>query len=893
MPNSMNTLILVDGSSYLFRAFHAMPALTNAQGFPTGAIYGVINMLKSLLTEYQPTHIAIVFDSKDKTFRTELYPQYKANRTETPSELMQQFPILQQIIQALGLTVLIESGVEADDVIGTLAKQAAIEGKKALIFSGDKDFAQLVNEQITVIDTMKNTRLDPDGVQTKFGIPPELFLDYLCLVGDQSDNVPGVHKVGPKTAVKWLLQYGSLAQIIQQAAEIKGKVGENLRSAISFFPLAKQLLTIKCDVDLPFTLQQLNKKTPDIATLNQLYAQLGFKAWLTDLTTREGLIVEKSYHSILTEIELNQWITKLKQVELFAFDTETTGLDYLTAKIVGLSFAITPYEAIYIPLAHDYIGAPKQCSLEQTLTQLKPLLEDPQQLKVGQNLKYDAHILANYGITLRGMAYDTMLESYVLDSVNQHDLTSLAFNYLKRQTTTFEQLAGKGKKQLHFNQINIKQASHYAAEDADVTLHLHQILWDKLCQSTELTYIFQQIEIPLIPVLMAIERHGVKIDAPLLNQQSVELTEKLQILEQQAHQLVGEIFNLNSPKQLQMILFTKLQLPVLKKTPKGEPSTALEVLEELAVDYPFPRLILEYRSLSKLKSTYTDALPQQINPQTGRIHTSYQQAVTTTGRLSSTEPNLQNIPIRTAEGRRIRQAFIAPPNYLLLSADYSQIELRIMAHLSADENLLHAFKTGQDVHKHTAAEVFNIPIEMVSSEQRRKAKAVNFGLIYGMSAHGLSKQLGIKRGEAQTYMDIYFERYPKVKLFMENTREQAKNQGFVETVFGRRLLIPEINSPHHQRRQYAERSAINAPMQGTAADIIKLAMIELFSWIKTTENDVKMILQVHDELVFEVAQPIVAEVKNKIPQIMSQVAKLKVPLLVEIGEGANWEIAHA
>ncbi len=891
------TLILIDGSSYLFRAFHAMPALTNAQGLPTGAIYGVINMLKSLLTQYQPTYIAVVFDSQDHTFRDELYPQYKANRTETPTELVQQFPILHQMIQALGLPVLIESGVEADDVIGTLAKQAEMADVNTFIFSGDKDFAQLVSQKIILIDTMKNTRLDPEGIQTKFGILPELFLDYLCLVGDSSDNVPGVNKVGPKTAVKWLQQYGSLAKIIQQSHKIQGKVGEYLQTAIDFFPMAKQLLTIKCDVNLSYTFNQLLHKSADIEQLRQFYTQLGFKSWLAELPQQNSpqsfpTNIEKQYHTILTETELKQWIDKLSSVDLFAFDTETTGLDYLTAKIVGLSFAITPYEAIYIPLAHDYIGAPAQLAFETTLNQLKPLLENPRYLKVGQNLKYDAHLLANHGIHLRGMAYDTLLASYVLDSLSQHNLESLALNYLQRETITFEQLAGKGKKQLHFNQIDIEQATIYAAEDAEVTLHLHQVLWQKLQQSSQLTFIFQVIEMPLIPVLIAMERHGVKIDNQLLYQQSCELADKLQILEQQACELAGENFNLNSPKQLQTILFTKLQLPISKKTAKGEASTALEVLEELAVDYPLPRVIVEYRSLSKLKSTYTDALPQQINPQTGRIHTSYQQAVTATGRLSSTAPNLQNIPIRTPEGRRIRQAFIAPAGHTLLAADYSQIELRIMAHLSGDKSLLKAFKLGQDVHVQTASDVFNIPLEEVSSDQRRQAKAVNFGLIYGMTAYGLAKQLGIERSEAQTYIDTYFERYPTVKLFMENIREQAKQQGFVETVFGRRLWIPEINSRHHQRRQYAERSAINAPMQGTAADIIKLAMIAVFEWIQTTAYPIKMILQVHDELVFEVANSVVTEAKQQIPLIMSQVAVLQVPLLVEIGEGAHWEAAH-
>ncbi len=906
-----NTIILVDGSSYLYRAFHAVPSLNNSQGIPTGAVYGMTNMLKSLLNEYQPVYAAVVFDAKGKTFREDWYPEYKANRPPMPEELVAQIPQTHEVVQALGFPLLMESGVEADDVIGTLAKQAEAAGMHTLIFTGDKDFAQLVNASITLIDTMKNTRLDEKGVQNKFGVPPKLIVDYLSLMGDTVDNVPGVKKVGPKTAVKWLNTYGSLDAVIENAAKITGKVGENLRDALPDLPLTRQLVTIKCDVPLSHSPPQLQLKPFDVNTLRQLFTTLEFKSWLAELPPSPLLekaetpplekveippLSKKQYHTLLTQTDFDEWLNRLNEAQLFAFDTETTSLDYLEAEIVGVSFAVQATEAAYVPLAHDYLGAPRQLSRDNILAALKPLLENPAKLKIGQNLKYDAHILANHGIDLQGIAFDTMLESYVLNSTaTQHDMDSLAQKYLGLQTVKFEDVAGKGKKQLIFSQVALEQAVPYACEDADVTLQLHQTLYPQLQAFSKLRQVFTDIEMPLIPVLIRMERHGVKIDATQLHKHSVELAKSLQILEKQAHDMADSVFNLNSPKQLQTILFDKLGLPVLKKTPKKEPSTAVEVLEELAADYPLPQIILEYRSLSKLKSTYTDALPQQINPKTGRVHTSYQQAVATTGRLSSTHPNLQNIPIRTQEGRRIRQAFIAPTGYRLLAADYSQIELRIMAHFSEDEKLLSAFAAEEDIHKATAAEVFGVPMAEVTSELRRRAKAVNFGLIYGMQAFGLAKQLGIERSQAQTYIDNYFGRYPGVKTYMDDTRALAKKQGYVETFFGRRLYIPEIKSRNHQRRQYAERTAINAPIQGTSADVIKLAMVEIDKWILGSGLDVKMLMQVHDELVFEIAEEVMEEAKAEIKakmEAISEVAGLRVPLLVDVGVGGNWDEAH-
>jgi DNA polymerase-1 len=899
-----DTLVLIDGSNYLYRAFHALPPLSNSQGMPTGAVYGITNMLKSLLAEYQPQYAAVIFDAKEKTFREELYPDYKANRLAMPAELVSQISLTHEMVQALGLPLLMVSGVEADDVIGTLAKQAEALGMSTLIFTGDKDFTQLVNNAIILIDSMKQTRLDVQRVTDKFGIPPKLMLDYLCLIGDSVDNIPGVDKVGPKTAVKWLTTYGSLAQIIAAADDIKGKVGENLRTALPHLPLTRQLLTIRADVPLAYTPRQLQVKPHDINKLRQLFTQLEFKKWLAALPAEEipvtgnktdqaEEIAKSSYHTVLTQADFDDWLNRLQTAPLFAVDTETTSLDYLEAELVGISLAIQAGEAVYVPLAHDYLGVPLQLPREQVLAALKPLLENPQQLKVGHHLKYDAHILANYGIELQGIAFDTLLESYVLNSTAiSHSLNALASQYLQVETITFEDIAGKGKKQLTFNQIHLDKAAAYAAADADITLQLHQKLWPQLQQFPPVQQIFTEVEIPLISVLKRLERNGVLIDATPLHEQSSRLAQRLQTLEQSAYELAGIEFNLNSPKQLQTILFDRLKLPVLQKTPHHDPSTAVEVLEELATDYPLPQLILEYRQLSKLKSTYTDALPRQINPRTGRIHTSYHQAVVVTGRLSSSQPNLQNIPIRTAEGRRIRQAFIAPPGYRLLAADYSQIELRIMAHLSGDQGLLAAFTSGQDIHRHTAAEIFAVPMEAITTEQRRQAKAINFGLMYGMQAFGLAKQLGIQRDEAQTYIKTYFARYPAVKTYLEQVRNKAKQSGYVETVLGRRLFIPDIHSRNPQRRQYAERSAINAPMQGTAADLIKMAMLKIDNWIQTQHPDIKMIMQVHDELVFEVAESIIIEAKIIIVEAMSQVAQLKVPLVVDIGVGMNWEEAH-
>ncbi len=856
-------LILIDGSSYLYRAFHALPSFSNSQGLPIGAVYGMSNMLKSLLHNYQPVYAAVVFDAKGKTFRNELYSEYKANRPPMPNDLIPQIPLVHEMVRALGFPLLMENGVEADDVIGTLAKQADATGMHTLIFTGDKDFAQLVTPNITLIDTMKNTRLDVQGVQNKFGIPPNLFVDYLSLVGDAVDNVPGVKKVGPKTAVKWLEMYGSLDAVIENADKIKGKVGENLREALAHLPLTRQLVTLKCDVPLSHTPLQLKLNSSQIIAVD---------------TPKKK--------QILSQADFEHWLKRLNDSELFAFDTETTSLDYLEAEIVGVSFAVAVGEAAYVPLCHNYMGVPQQLSRDKVLAALKPLLENKP--KVGQNLKYDAHVLANHGIDLGNIAFDTMLESYVLDSsATRHDLDSLALKYLDLKTIKFEDVAGKGKKQLSFTQVDLESATQYAAEDADVTLQLHQCLYPQL--SPKLHKIFTEIEMPLIPVLMRMERNGVKIDAAQLYKQSLELTKSLQVLKEQAYKLAGTEFNLNSPKQLQTILFDILKLPVLKKTPKKEPSTAVEVLEELALDYPLPKLILEYRSLSKLKSTYTDALPQQINPKTGRVHTSYQQAVTATGRLSSTNPNLQNIPIRSAEGRRIRQAFVAEKGYHLIAADYSQIELRIMAHLSQDEKLLAAFAAGEDIHKATAAEVFDVPLDDVTVEQRRNAKAVNFGLIYGMQAFGLAKQLGIERSKAQNYIDIYFSRYPGVKTYMENTRELAKKQGYVETIFGRRLYIREINSRNAKYRKHAERTAINMPLQGTCADILKKSLLLIDNQIR--DLDVKLILQVHDELVLETNESILEKVSSIVSEIMRKVA-LPIDVPVNIGIGKNWDMAH-
>ncbi len=890
-----NPLILVDGSSYLYRAFHALPPLTNSQGQPTGAVYGVLNMLRRLIADYRPSYMAVIFDAKGKTFRDELYTEYKAHRPTMPIELQSQIEPLHAVIQALGIPLLMVPGVEADDVIGTLALQAKTQGMHTLISTGDKDMAQLVCSEITLINTMTNTVLDVAGVKAKFGIAVEQIVDYFALVGDAVDNVPGVPKVGPKTAVKWLETHGNLDTIMARASEINGKIGENLRGALASLPLSRELVTIKCDVPLTLTPQDLTLHKQDRATLIDWYKRLEFKSWLAELLSNQSPEQRPAtqYQTILTEEIFEQWLVRLTNAEFFAFDTETTSLDYMNAEIVGVSFALQPNEAAYVPFGHDYLDAPKQLSKDYVLNQLKPLLENPDVKKLGHNLKYDRAVLANQGINLRGISHDSMLESYVLNSTaNRHDMDSLALKYLGHKTTTFIDIAGKGVKQLTFNQIPLETAGPYAAEDADITLQLHQKLWPSIVAEPGLRLIFEAIEIPMITVLSQLERNGVLINAELLKQQSQELAKRLLELEEETYALAGQMFNLGSPKQLQEILYGNLGLPILEKTPTGQPSTAENVLQELALSYPLPKLILEYRSLSKLKSTYTDKLPEQINPKTGRVHTSYNQAVVATGRLSSTDPNLQNIPVRTEEGRRIRQAFIAPAGYKIVAADYSQIELRIMAHLSQDQGLLTAFARDLDIHSATAAEIFTIPLEQVTALQRRSAKAINFGLIYGMSAFGLAKQLGIGRNEAQLYIDRYFARYPGVKQYMENTRDKAREMGYVETLFGRRLYVPDINARNAQRQRAAERIAINAPMQGTAADIIKLAMIKTANEIVKLAIDGRMIMQVHDELVFEIAEADLVKSIYVIKQCMMEAAQLSVPLIVEVGVGNNWDEAH-
>jgi len=894
-------LILVDGSSYLFRAFHAMPPLTNSSGQPTGAVYGVVNMLKSLLEEYQPQQVAMVFDAKGKTFRNDIYPEYKANRPPMPEDLRSQIAPLHEIIEAMGIPMIVHEGVEADDVIGTLAEQATAQNISVLISTGDKDMAQLVNQHVTLINTMSSTIMGPEGVVEKFGVKPEQIIDYLTLMGDTSDNVPGVPKVGPKTAVKWLDKFGSLGEIIARADEVGGKVGESLRNVLEQLPLSKELVTIRCDVALEKNVGELQATEPQWEQLQQLYRQMEFKRWLSELLGEESVSEEEAadelqtleVETLFTQQQLDEWIEALTAAELFAIDTETTSLRAMEAELVGISFAIHAGRAAYLPLAHRDLEAPEQLNREAVLEQLRPLLEDSVPKKVGQNLKYDATIFANHGIQLNGIAYDTMLESYVIDSTaTRHDMDSLALKYLGHKNISYEEVAGKGKKQLRFDEVPIELAAPYAAEDAEVTLRLHQTLWPRLLEETEREQLFRDVEMPLLEVLGRIERNGVKVDVTMLQRQSQELAVKIEAIEKEAFDEAGDPFNLSSPKQIQEILYGKLELPVLKKTPKGQPSTAEPVLQELAQDYRLPQLILEYRSMSKLKSTYTDKLPQEINARTGRIHTSYHQAVAVTGRLSSSAPNLQNIPIRTEEGRRIRHAFGADDGNLLLAADYSQIELRIMAHLSGDEGLLQAFRSGEDVHRATAAEVFGVEPESVTTEQRRSAKAINFGLIYGMSAFGLAKQLNTTRHVAQTYVDLYFERYPGVKQYMEQTQEQARQQGYVETLFGRRLYLPEINARNGQRRQYAERTAINAPMQGTAADIIKRAMIAVDRELSSNALDAKMIMQVHDELVFEVAADDLAALTELVQSQMEAAAVLDVPLIVDVGSGSNWDDAH-
>ncbi|HLB41688.1 MAG TPA: DNA polymerase I [Gammaproteobacteria bacterium] len=887
--------ILVDGSSYLYRAFHALPALTNSKGAPTGAIYGMINMLKRLINDYQPDYMAVIFDAKGKTFRDDLYKEYKATRPSMPDELIQQIQPIHNIIQAMGLPLMIIEGVEADDVIGTLASSAQQQGINTLISTGDKDLAQLVTDKVTLINTMNNTLLTPDKVKEKFGVPPERMIDYLTLVGDTSDNIPGVPNVGPKTAAKWLHEYKSLDNIIVHATKMPGKVGENLRASLSQLPLTQSLVTIKCDVHLPLDYHHLKMKPANKKNLIDLYKELEFKGWLSELlqeSKENNADHYANYVMITSEHHLNDWIVKLKQAELFAFDTETTDLDFISAKLVGISIAISPGQAAYIPCGHDYPDAPTQLSTDYLLSQFKPILENAHIKKIGQNIKYDMQVLMNNNVHLQGMMFDTMMESYVLDSTgSRHDMDTLALKYLGWRTITYEEVTGKGAQQKKFNQIDIQKASIYAAEDADVTLRLHQTLWPRIQQENGLTYIFEKIEMPLVPVLARMERYGVLIDPKKLETQSRELQKRLQELEQEAFVLAGQAFNINSPKQLQEILFQKLNLPVLQKTPTGQASTADSILQELAIDFALPRTIIEYRSLSKLISTYTYRLIEQIHPQTKRVHTSYNQAGTATGRLSSSHPNLQNIPIRTVEGRRIRQAFIAPTGYKIISADYSQIELRIMAHLSEDPGLLYAFENNLDIHQATASEVWGTPIDQVTPEMRRNAKAINFGLIYGMSAFGLTRQLGIDRHAAQNYIDRYFTRYPRVKEYMEHTRQQAKEKGYVETLWGRRLYIPDIQASQIARQKAAERAAINAPLQGSAADIIKLAMIRIDQWLRDSHSHAHMIMQVHDELVFEAHEDEFHDIIKKIQQHMTTIANLRVPLLVAIGRGDNWDEA--
>ncbi|WP_225086313.1 DNA polymerase I [Pectobacterium colocasium] len=923
-----NPLILVDGSSYLYRAYHAFPPLTNSAGEATGAMYGVLNMLRSLLLQYQPSHVAVVFDAKGKTFRDELFENYKAHRPPMPEDLREQIEPLHSMVKAMGLPLLAVSGVEADDVIGTLAVQAEKAGKSVLISTGDKDMAQLVTPSVTLINTMNNTILGPQEVCDKYGIPPELIIDFLALMGDASDNIPGVPGVGEKTAQALLQGLGGLDALyanLDKIAELSFRGAKTMAPKLEQHKdvayLSYQLATIKTDVELDLSSEQLTVNEPDVDELHRLFSRYEFKRWLSDVesgTWLEGkkssqpvqavskAVVEQAaeegdapalsadgYVTILDEKTLLDWVERLKQADVFAFDTETDGLDTLTANLIGLSFAIKPGEAAYLPLAHDYLDAPEQLDRDKVLALFKPLLEDEKLLKVGQNLKFDKGMMQRYGIDLRGIAFDTMLESYVLDSVaGRHDMDSLAERYLNHKTITFEEIAGKGKNQLTFNQIALEQAGPYAAEDADVTLHLHQKLWGKLQPHADLCQVFQTIDMPLVPVLSRIERTGVLIDPAILAEHSKELTIRLAELETQAYELAGEEFNLSSTKQLQGILYEKQKLPILKKTPKGAPSTNEEVLAELALDYPLPKLILEYRGLAKLKSTYTDKLPLMINPATKRVHTSYHQAVTATGRLSSSDPNLQNIPVRNDEGRRIRQAFIAPKGYSIVAADYSQIELRIMAHLSGDKGLLNAFANGLDIHRATASEVFGTALDKVTSEQRRSAKAINFGLIYGMSAFGLSRQLNIPRSESQKYMNLYFERYPGVQDYMERTRQQAAEHGYVSTLDGRRLYLPDIHSRNAMARKGAERAAINAPMQGTAADIIKKAMIAIDDWLQKDAPQVKMIMQVHDELVFEIHDSVIEESISKIKALMEGCMQLNVPLQVDIGTGMNWDEAH-
>ena len=911
-------LLLIDGSSYLYRAFHAMPDLRNGAGDPTGAIYGMVNMMRRARSEIQADHIACIFDAKGKTFRDEMYPEYKAHRSPMPEDLVKQIEPIHALVKALGWPVLVVSGVEADDVIGTLACQASQAGWETIISTGDKDLAQLVNSSVSLINTMTDERLDIDGVIAKFGVPPERIVDYLSIIGDAVDNVPGVPKAGPKTANKWLAEFGDLDNLMANADQVKGVVGENLRAALNWLPQARQLITVKTDCDLSShvpSLDELHAKPEDSQLLRELFERYAFKTWLREVeqgssqaqaastnfavlqattspSAEAGAMqsaVEKNYECILDEASLDKWIQKIQEASLTAVDTETTSLDALAAQLVGISLSVTSGEACYIPVGH--LNAPEQLKRDDVLDRLKPWLESKTHYKVGQNLKYDAHIFANYGITLQGVEFDTLLESYVLESHMPHNMDSLADRHLGMKTIKYEEVCGKGVHQIGFDQVDLQTATEYAAEDADITLRLHLALWPQIQANPGLLYIYEKIEMPAMRVLGIMERNGIRIDSALLAKQGQEIGKRLLALEGEIHQLAGQPFNIQSPKQIAEILFGQLELPVIKKTPSGSPSTDEEVLQKLAEDYPLPARILDYRSLAKLMSTYIEKLPRMADPQTGRVHTNFSQAVAVTGRLASSEPNLQNIPVRTEEGRRIREAFIPAPGCKLLSADYSQIELRIMAHIAEDANLLEAFATGKDVHQATAAEIFGIPLAEVSSEQRRYAKVINFGLIYGMSAFGLAGNLGIERGAAQNYIAKYFERYPGVAQYMERTRLEARDRGYVETVFGRRLWLPEIKS-NGPRRQGAERAAINAPMQGTAADLIKLAMIAVENWIEKEQLKTKMLLQVHDELVFDVPLDEIELLQAKLPGLMCQVAQLKVPLVVSIGVGDNWEEAH-
>jgi DNA polymerase I len=918
-------LYLIDGSSYLYRAFHALPQFSNSKGEPTGAVFGVVSMLQKFLREAQPTHIAVVFDAPGRTFRDDLFEAYKAHRPPMPDELRAQIDPLLATVEALGLPLLRIAGVEADDVIGTLARRGAAAGMRVVISTGDKDMAQLVDDRVTLINTMFDTTLDRAGVKAKFDVEAVQIIDYLALVGDASDNIPGVPKVGPKTAAKWLQQYGSVDALVARAAEIEGKVGESLRENLAQLELSRRLATIHCDLELPVAVDGLERRPPDVERLRELYRQLEFRKLLealdggapaptapgagplavsgpalapapgpdADPATAAIVAAPRRYETVLTMPALEAWLARLAGAALFAFDTETTGLDYMGARIVGVSFCVEPGEAAYVPLAHDYPGAPEQLPRAAVLERLRPLLEDPARAKLGHHAKFDAHILANHGIRLAGLQFDTMLESYVLNSVaTRHDMDSVAERYLGLRTIHFEDVAGKGAKQLSFNEVPLETAGPYAAEDADVTMRLHRVLRPKLEAEPRLAQLYDTLEQPLQPVLQRMERRGVLVDPAFLRALSVEFTRRLGELERAAHEAAGGPFNLESPKQLQQILFERLQIPVIRRTPTGQPSTAEDVLEELAASHALPRLILDFRGIAKLKSTYTDTLAAQVHPQTGRIHTSYHQAVAATGRLSSSDPNLQNIPIRTPEGRRIRHAFVAPPGRVLMAADYSQIELRIMAHLSGDEGLLKAFAEGRDVHEATAAEMFGVAAGAVSPDQRRAAKAINFGLMYGMSAFGLAARLDVDRTAATQYIERYFERYPGVRRYMDETRRRAREQGYVETVEGRRLYLPEIRSRNRQQQQYAERAAINAPMQGTAADIIKRAMLAVDGWLEREAVGATLVMQVHDELVLEVDTAAVETVRRRLTELMCAAASLRVPLEVGIGVGSNWDEAH-